>query len=206
VNHRGDRFSRSNPFSTRFTRPGAIPYWFGTPECAAGLARKLAASGLRGQIVGPHGTGKSTLIAALREQLEQQGRPSWLTCLHDGQRRLPPGWKRAAERVSAQWIIIDGYEQLAPSSRVWLRIGCRCRGWGLLVATHHDAGFPTLWRTTADPRAAQAVVEHLLSEGDTPISRQVVAERYAQARGDMRKMLFALYDQYETMDGSTKPS
>ncbi len=61
--------AQSNPFSTRFVRPGALAYRFPPGESAATLVERLAASGWRGQIVGPHGSGKSTLVAALGETL-----------------------------------------------------------------------------------------------------------------------------------------
>jgi hypothetical protein len=187
----------SNPFSTRFTRPGAIPYWFGPGTCAGDLARKLSAAGWRGQIVGLHGSGKSTLLAALVEPLARQGRRPWFISLHEGQRRLPSGWARQARRAGAKLIVIDGYEQLGTRWRLWTRSCCRRRDWGLLVTAHRDVGFPTVWSTASDAQAAQAIVARLLADGDVTFSRQLVADSLAAAGGNMREMLFALYDEYE---------
>lgn len=53
-----------NPFSTTFIRPGAIPFLFPNDQTIQDVVRQLAATDWWGQIIGPHGTGKSTLTAA----------------------------------------------------------------------------------------------------------------------------------------------
>ena len=57
--------SADNPFSTRYTRPGAIPFRFPPGTSADGLVEQLRRQQWRGAIVGPHGSGKSSLVAAL---------------------------------------------------------------------------------------------------------------------------------------------
>src|SRR5690349_19179309 len=79
----------SNPFSTRWTWPGAVPFLFPVGVTVESLVAKLPASHWRGQIIGPHGTGKSTLLATLLPAIEQAGRSPELIVLRDGQRRLP---------------------------------------------------------------------------------------------------------------------
>ncbi len=197
MNAGGDGPERPNPFSTRFVRPGAIGYLFDGGQTAAGLVARLAELGWRAQIVGPHGSGKSTLIAALLGPLGRAGRSACVFALRDGQRRMPSGWASDASEASAGMIVVDGYEQLGRMSRCWLALRCRRHGWGLLVTTHHDVGLPTLYRTAANLDLAQAVVAGLLAPGDTSISRQTVADTFAASRGDLRETLFALYDCYE---------
>lgn len=52
-----------NPFSSRYIRPGAIPYLSVTGESPRGMAERfLGMPARRALIVGPHGTGKSTLL------------------------------------------------------------------------------------------------------------------------------------------------
>ena len=67
------RLAERNPFATRFVRPGAIPYRF-----ANGLVGRDRASlrqhDWRGEIVGPHGSGKSTLVQTLIPPLKEAGR------------------------------------------------------------------------------------------------------------------------------------
>ncbi len=186
-----------NPFSTRFIRPGAIPYRFPARQTAGDVVAKLSALGWRGQIVGPHGSGKSTLLASLLEPLRRAGRPAWMVCLHDGQRRPPRDWTAQATRAAASLVIIDGYEQLSAWSRVWVKRRCRRRGWGLLVTAHDEVGFPTLFHTVADLRVAQEVVDRLLPADDNSIDEAIVAAHFAAARGNLREMLFGLYDHHE---------
>ena len=54
-----------NPFSTRHVRPGAIGYRFPAGKSAAVLIARLEKNDWQGQIVGPHGSGKSALVATL---------------------------------------------------------------------------------------------------------------------------------------------
>src|SRR5579859_6457327 len=82
------RKPRSNPFSTRCVRPGAIPFRFPPGESAATMVDRLERQGWWGQIVGPHGSGKSTLLAALLPELRRR-RALVTTSLHEDRRRLP---------------------------------------------------------------------------------------------------------------------
>ena len=70
----GQTAAASNPFSTRYIRPGAIVYQFAEGDSAAAMIDRLTACGGRAQIIGPHGSGKSTLVATLIESLRQSGR------------------------------------------------------------------------------------------------------------------------------------
>src|SRR5437016_5663581 len=84
----------TNPFSTRFVRPGALPFRFSAGQTAASLVARLHELHWRAQIVGPHGTGKSTLLAALLPEIEAAGQQVRAIALHDGQRSLPADFLR----------------------------------------------------------------------------------------------------------------
>ncbi|MDR1960264.1 MAG: hypothetical protein LBQ54_14690 [Planctomycetaceae bacterium] len=108
---------KQNPFSTRFTLPGTIPYFFPSGFCkqikdksekfTQFLFRSLVESdhlqtniylhylidqfqknGSFGQITGNHGSGKSTLLSALEEVFARKEYKIHKESLHDGQRRL----------------------------------------------------------------------------------------------------------------------
>jgi len=68
------RIVTSNPFSTRFIRPGAVEFLFPAGQTAETLVETLRQHAWQGQIIGPHGSGKSTLLAALVPALEAAGR------------------------------------------------------------------------------------------------------------------------------------
>ena len=63
-----------NPFSSERIRPGALTYLTGEGESVDDLIDRLEGTGFRGQIVGPHGTGKSTLLADLAAELARRGK------------------------------------------------------------------------------------------------------------------------------------
>ena len=52
-------------------------------------SRVCGENGWWGEILGPHGAGKSALLATLIPAVERAGRRPVLVELHDGQRRLP---------------------------------------------------------------------------------------------------------------------
>lgn len=63
-------FSSPNPFATRFTQPGAIPYQFPPDVSLESLATKFFHQHHgRAAIVGPHGSGKTSLLYAITPYL-----------------------------------------------------------------------------------------------------------------------------------------
>jgi hypothetical protein len=209
-----------NPFCTRRVRPGAMPFFFDADPTSGGLSQfssdengtvhlssatvvslsdlldRLRHNGWRGQIVGPHGSGKSALLAALVPLLEQAGRRALSIVLHDGQRSVPRCvWDTTTLDGSTQ-VIVDGYEQLARWNRFLLQRFCKRRGMGLLVTAHAPAGLPELFRTSVSLETAQQIVQRL--QGDAPLVTPAdVAEQFSRHQGNMREMLFALYDLHE---------
>jgi hypothetical protein len=182
-----------NPFCTRRVRPGAIPFIFPTDQNVDSLIERLRQSGWRGQIIGPHGSGKSALLAALTPALE---RPITIT-LHDGQRRLPLDLRRDPRLHPPVVLIVDGYEQLSYWSRWRLKQCCRRRRLGLLVTTHRRAGLPTLYQTAATPELARQIVADLLGDRDWPFTTDEVSQCLRRHGGNLREMLFDLYDLYQ---------
>lgn len=219
-----------NPFSTRSTRPGALPFHFLEGEDAGRIVARLRQHNWFGQIVGPHGSGKSTLLATLQPALEAAGRkvqlvqlrqseiwprlfavplgklvgrpsrPSLMTSVESSSVEMPPRAvpNRAAWRQlsAATQLIIDGYEQLGPLARWLVLRRCRKRGCGLLVTCHHDSGLPTIYSTQPRLELAQMLVQRLLPAADV-IGPADVEAAWQVHGGNLRELLFSLYDLFE---------
>ncbi|MDR3108948.1 MAG: hypothetical protein LBU65_04565 [Planctomycetaceae bacterium] len=102
----------TNPFSTRYTEPGAVAYLFPQNVTASGIVECFITLGKRCQIVAPHGSGKSTLIQTLLPLLREHFDSVSLQTLHDNQRHLDKTFWREIKRGN-NLAIIDGYEQLS---------------------------------------------------------------------------------------------
>jgi hypothetical protein len=208
----------SNPFATRYTRPDAAKYLFPPGTGADALIARLRESAWWGQITGPHGSGKSTLVQTLLPRLEAAGRAIDFFAFHreDPRRAAGSPTPEPASRCylaqpltglrqasmaacsSTTQIVVDGYEQLSWLQRTWLKRQCRRRGAGLLVTAHDELGLPPLWRTDTSADLARRVVARLLGDGDDGwLSAGQVEQLFAAHRGNLRELLFALYDLYE---------
>jgi hypothetical protein len=178
----------SNPFSTRFTRPGALRYV--TPD--AELARMLAIieRGGRFAIVGAHGTGKTTLLHTLRDVLCERGLATITLSLRDG------GSKRTESRTPGQLpavLFVDGYEQLSGPRRLLVGRGARA-----LVVTTHTPALTVLARTDVTADLAEQLVRTLLSRfPDSAVTARDAPAALANAGGNMREAFFSLYDVHE---------
>jgi hypothetical protein len=214
----------TNPFATCWTRPGAIPFVFAGDQTAAGLVTRLAELGWRAEIVGPHGSGKSTLVAALLPEVRDAGFAVHSITLRDGQRWLPRAfWQRA---FGARWqkssmrpessdgttslnrfvpsvvrplLVIDGYEQLHWLQRWWLKRRCRRAGAGLLVTSHASTGLATLVTLAPDRQLVERLVALLCQRGSSSIDSADVAASAAVHGSNVREIFFDLYDRHETM-------
>jgi hypothetical protein len=186
-----------NPFCTTRVRPGAIPFLFSAGQDAETLVARLQRNGWWGEIVGAHGAGKSALLATLIPPIELAGRHAVLVELHDGQRRLPLDLNRDSRLRPPAILIVDGYEQLSRWRRFLLKRRCRRCGFGLLVTAHASVGLPELYRTAATPDLAERIVGQLMGGRASPLTAMELAECFARHSGNLREMLFDLYDLYE---------
>jgi hypothetical protein len=185
-----------NPFSSARVRPGALPFELPARETLDGLWQRFLAAGERGQVVGEHGTGKSTLLRALAQVAERHGRTAILFGAAPGQ-VMPLRAEQLAFPADAL-VVVDSFEQLGSCARRRLRRACRRRHAGLLVACHRDAGLPTLWRTDPSPELLNRLVERLLDGFPPLIAPADIRAAYELHNGDVRESLFRLYDLYES--------
>jgi hypothetical protein len=186
-----------NPFASRRIRPGAISFLFPPGESVEQLLARLESNGGWGQIIGPHGSGKSALLATLIPALESAGWHVMLVALHDGQRKLPPPLPHLPESDPPRLLVIDGYEQLGRWERAKAKRLCRKHEWGLLVTAHGPVKLPDLFRTEPSPALARRIVDQLIGRLRVEISEEILQQLYAEHCGDLRELLFSLYDQYE---------
>jgi len=195
-------FSRhgENPFCTRRIRPGAMPHLFPSGLSAQCLVDRLHDADWWGEIIGPHGSGKSSLLAAIIPAIERAGRATLLVELHDGQRRLPIDLSNDGRLSPPAVVIVDGYEQLNRWNRSRLKRCCRNRKLGLLVTAHQSVGLPFLFQTEPSVALAEEIVAQLLRDRD-PLDASAIQQSYARHHGDFREMLFDLYDLCEPRSG-----
>jgi energy-coupling factor transporter ATP-binding protein EcfA2 len=197
---------RDNPFATCWTRPGAIPFHFTNGVSTEQLVAKLASHNWRGAIIGPHGSGKSTLIETLRPALASAGKQVAFVALRNRQRRLPQSLPATtALHHSNQVLIIDGYEQLGWLERLRTARYCRRNSSGLLVTAHSPTRLPTIIDLAPDQALVTKLVAELCSEVSTSLGEKDVAASHACHGSNVREIFFDLYDRHERFRRSDEP-
>ncbi|MHB8899315.1 MAG: hypothetical protein ACYC6Y_11260 [Thermoguttaceae bacterium] len=190
--------AHENPFSTRFTRPGAMPFQPPAGQDLPILAARFEALGRAGQIVGPHGSGKSTLLADLVRHWEESGQRVVVIELHDGQRRLPVCLPRLLQGDRPPSVIaVDGYEQLGLLARGSLRRFCGRHRIGLIVTAHRSMGIPDLARCAPGLDCVRGLVRDLVAGKEGRITDDRIRDSFDRHEGNVREVLFELYDLYE---------
>jgi len=185
----------SNPFSTRYIRPGATNFLFPPGVQADVILEQLRRQDWWGEIIGPHGSGKSALLAVLQPALCAAAMAPRMITLHGGVRGLRLRLDRELARQT-RLIVVDGYEQLGAWTRWRLKRFCRRHGLGLLVTSHRRTGIPSLLQTRATLPLAQEIVQWLQRGRPSQITPQDVAQSFAKHGGNLREMLLDLYDVY----------
>ena len=191
----------SNPFSTRFTRPGRIEPLddAGRPVDVEGLLERLLDLGGTAAIVGPHGSGKSTLLAHLAEAIERRGGQSPRIRLRSWRDGLA-AWRAICQSVAGATVCIDSWECIGPTTRILLRLAARLSGCGLLVTSHHGVGMPELTRCGTSASLLRAIVRSLPHSPDwhgTLICEADIDAAFANHSGNLRESLYTLYDRFE---------
>jgi len=180
---------RRNPFSTRFTRPGAIPFVFPKEASLESVIRAFLKPNAQGAIVGPHGSGKSTLLEMLSQHWSEAGLVEQRVRLtaarkHDS---IPLGDLRADSL-----LVIDGFEQLPYWKQRWIRWRCQHKRARLLVTTHGDCGLPMVLQTKPDWSLAYKLSATLLAYDTAPYESDL-RRIWNEAPGDIRAYFFRLY-------------
>jgi hypothetical protein len=129
--------------------------------------------------------------------LEAAGRVAVLFTLRDDQTRLPVSLRQLDQHGARSMVVVDGYEQLGRLSR-WRLIGhCRRRGYGLLVTAHGNSGLPVIFRTEPDLATIERIVERSLPPHGGRICRADLQRAWRRHGGNVREILFELYDLFE---------
>ena len=211
----------SNPFRTSVVRPGAIAYQTSPQETLSfteGLIARLRQH-RGGSIVGPHGSGKSTLVHSLVQAWSQQpvdGHP--VSCQHlcfvmpaspsfrDRWRhrrslseRLRDHLSRTvpAEDAETLWVV-DGAEQLSFLAYRHLIRTAKQQRLTLLATSHQPLpGLPVLHRTETSEAMIRQLTRDRIAHASAPVRSIVEADMNARdlsAITNVRDYWFDLYD------------
>lgn len=191
-----------NPFGTRYTRPGTLPFLAGSDGAAIDAAR-LAGEAIgqrRSAIVGPHGTGKTTLLTQLRPYLEEADASRCRSITLRSGEVSTELWRVLSTVPSSGMLIVDGYEQLGSVERLRLIVTAWRRRVRMLVTAHRPPRlFAVLGRTGTSRQTARLLTARLLEE--FPAHREVMLrafdEHWDGAEGNIRQLWATLYEQFE---------
>ncbi|QDT13223.1 hypothetical protein [Planctomycetes bacterium K23_9] len=220
----------ANPFCTRFVRPGAIEYRFDVTRGLDSNDRPLevlVAAIVRtpyAAIVGPHGTGKSTLLESLRPRLGEAYSHLEFVQLHSpsssrwqvrrrrhihNRRVVDDAQQGLASRGSSnesRLLIVDGFEQLSVFARRKILRVAQGTQQALLVTTHAKLrSFETVFRTKIQQRILQQLTDDLLdraSESQRSILKSEIQQRDFSSVQNVREFWFEMYDRAAEVEES----
>ena len=184
-----------NPFRTSRIKPGTLPYLLPLGQTLESLVERLEGFQWQAQIVGPHGSGKTTLLHDLVPACEARGKQACRIQLRDGTSSLPIS-RTEINRWSPQTlVVIDGYEQLSRINRWQLQRWVNRSGCGLLTTVHRAVRMPVLFRTPVSIESTRRIVAQLLDDNSC-ISPEDITQAFERCDGNVREVLFSLYDVY----------
>ena len=210
----------SNPFATRFVSSGRLRF-IGLDEGALDqLAETLIQQNGNGQIVGPHGVGKTTLTYELENRIAECSvvntpfnfvrktiGPRGAIRSVDGSRMLvldddefPANQSASTQTV----LVLDGYERLSWFQRIAVLKTCQRRRIGLLVTSHRVVwGVPKLVSLEPDIERFTSVVEALTADCEFELSSERLSQVFLENRGNVREALMSCYDEFEASRART---
>lgn len=182
---------RENPFcadaveSLAFRLPGGLTW--------DALIAKLEGSKWIGSIVGPHGSGKTTMLEQLAPRLEKRGlRPHFCRLTTESTQADKDALLAGVRELRAPDILLlDGAEQL--STRQWLPLRVAVDSLaGCVVTLHRTGRLPILVQTETTP----ALLAELISEltGGSSLPPGETANLLMRHRGNVRECFRELYD------------
>lgn len=162
-----------------------------------GLLRRLRKLQGRGCVLGPHGTGKTTILQALTDRLRRQG-----LAIHDHTLRIddpmlrldPILWNLKADRA----VILDGADLLNPQE--WRRVKNAGAGW-LIVSSHRRKLLPKLYRCRSTPQLLEELMQEL--HPGNSCAQPSPDQLYHCHRGNLREALLELYDFHAALPDSS---
>jgi len=184
--------ARENPF--RSERLDALRYRLGESEWERMLER-LDTLGGRGALVGPQGTGKSTMLREVGGRLEARGIDVLRIRLDD---EMPTIAARVWRRLVAtrSFVLLDGAERLSAPAWLALRLAT-ARAAGLVVTTHGPGRLPTLHECRTSTNLLAGLVAELL--GPNALPHDELVSLFAEHGGNIRDALRALYDRHAAL-------
>ncbi|QEG42767.1 hypothetical protein [Roseimaritima ulvae] len=206
---------RSNPFATRFIRPGArgfVARHTADPIPDSDLipgpdpARQIEQLAERFEqvrqaaITGPHGNGKTTLLHSLLPLLRQRFSPIHMWRLNRGERPPAALLAQVVRCNPERLLIIDGFEQLPRVLRYSIVRWMRWRSGRLLVTSHGPvSGLPTLWQAAVPHALARRLTLELLAEYEDFRDTMMACfeEHWQRGQRNLRDLWFAMYDDFE---------
>lgn len=190
----------ANPFSAARFAPGVIP-WLASGEAGelGALLDRAIAPGARHQILGGNGSGKSTLLRHLEVEATRRSHP-----LVRFRGSAPPPVLTLVRHLRSGVPLlglVDEFAELGSWGRPFLRLARKSIA--VVVTTHEDLGLPTLARCEATPSVARHVIESLTGR-PSEASATELEVRIARHAGNLREVLFELYDEVERLPGEAR--
>lgn len=188
---------RSNPFASCWTRPDAVGFVDTAEQGVDDAVNRLEAAAWRGQIVGPHGAGKSTLMAAMAGKLRERG--------VDVSAWRPEGSSRRRRDVGV--VLLDGFERLGRGDRRTALAACARSGHGWLLTTHRAVrDTAVVAKLAPSVETAVGLFRRLTAELPTPVTIADVRHAFAARGGNLRDVWLDLYVLHEARSrGRTAP-
>jgi energy-coupling factor transporter ATP-binding protein EcfA2 len=209
-----------NPFATRFVRPDQNRYRFTVDplaeshQFAAFLSQlfELLRRHRRAAIVGPHGTGKTTLLrsidSSLHDQFERVTTLGLSSERHHSHRELITAIDSACDTpLTSQCLVVDGFEQLRWWDRtILVREILKRPGVSLIVTSHRRHWrVPVCWQTQWNDELSRLLTHEKLRQVPDDL-RIAIWQRFENRLGrqenssrNLRDLWFMMYDDYEAI-------
>jgi len=215
--------SSFNPFAVSRVGLAQLEFVASTSGGIDLVLAQMRRSNWRGQIIGPHGSGKTTLTIALAKSLAGEfQRFTWLV-LHPGRwwlarprcrvqlvaRSVPSGkefrsedpdalvMQRLQQLGATELCFIDGVDQLSAGRQRKL---IQAAGKRAVVWTSHQRlpdELPLLAELRPDLKVFRKLVAQLLEDSGGAMPQEQIDEAFEQADGDFRRGFGRLYDAWE---------
>ena len=213
--------AKQNPFSTCFTRPGEIPYLLPDSREPADarvepqrLIERFLSNRCVGQIVGPHGCGKTTLCHLIADELSDRFATVDYVAIRSASdvQTMRYGSSSAVDSrlaTGTKLTIIDGAERVSLlQQRMIVSNLTGRRGFdpnrtdsnpdGLLFTSHRRLKFiPVLFSIVPSVSTFARVANYL--DPTLEMTEDQLANLFEQSDGNIREAIMLLYDRHESL-------